>query len=156
MADFRTHLFSSLVILPTANALGHLAPAIGGSWAAVGLPTWDYPVLILLFSVHALLDSKILASCRCIDTTTDDHIGYDKYRDLPQEGRPLTLLWTLWAGSLFSTILWGAYECGYSTSIRLVCFLGLEVLWPTPLIPMYTPKRGFRLIKLKQVVSSID
>ena len=57
MTTFRNDLFSSLILLPIANACGHLAPAIGSSWAAVGMPLLDYPVIVLLFSVHTLLDS---------------------------------------------------------------------------------------------------
>lgn len=59
MASFRARLFSSLVVLPTTNALGHLAPAVGACWTAVDMPVWDVPVLVLLFSVHALLDSSL-------------------------------------------------------------------------------------------------
>jgi hypothetical protein len=57
MTAYRTRVFSSLVIFPVVNALGHLAPAIGASWAAAGRPIWDVGVLVLLLCVHILLDS---------------------------------------------------------------------------------------------------
>jgi hypothetical protein len=64
MADvqnYRRNLALSLGLLPLANAIGHLPAAIGGAWVAVGKPITDLPVLLLLFSVHMLVDS--LSTC---------------------------------------------------------------------------------------------
>ncbi|KAI1845376.1 hypothetical protein JX266_008471 [Neoarthrinium moseri] len=134
MFTARVDLFSSLVLLPTANALGHLAPAIGASWAAIGRRIWDYPVLMLLFSVHTLLD-----------------IGFDKYIDVPLEKRPGALLSSFWAGTLILLIAWSSCLCGFPTAIRIVWYIALEVFWAVPLIPLYTPRHGFRFSKLRQL-----
>ena len=150
MALFRAQLFSSLVILPTANALGHLAPAIGASWAAVQTRIWDNHVLALLFSVHALLDSPYTFICK-----HDKELmcpGYDKYRDVPRMSRPSGPAWLLWIGSLASVIAFSAYKTGYASAIQIVWYLGLEVLWAGKLIPIYTFKQGLRFVKLRQLV----
>lgn len=57
-SSYRLNAFLSLVLLPLANATGHLAPGVGALWAAVGRPLVDYPVLLLTFSVHTLIDSE--------------------------------------------------------------------------------------------------
>ncbi|KAF3005525.1 hypothetical protein E8E14_004191 [Neopestalotiopsis sp. 37M] len=133
MSICRADLFSSLVLLPVANALGHLGPAIGASWAIVGRPIWDYPILILLFSVHSLADS------------------FDKYKDIPSEKRPATIATALWVGVFMFLITWSSYVSGFASAIRIVWYLGLEVFWAIPLIPVYTSRRGFHLIKLREL-----
>ncbi|ETS74864.1 hypothetical protein PFICI_13348 [Pestalotiopsis fici W106-1] len=133
MSTSRADLFSSLVILPTANALGHLMPAVGASWATTGALVWDYPILILLFSVHTLLDS------------------FDKYRDIPSEKKPSTIITLIWAGTLMLSISGSSYVSGFSSAIRIVWFLCLEIFWAVPLIPLYSRRRGFYLVKLRQL-----
>ena len=57
--------FAGIILLPLLNGLGHLPPALGGTWAALGTRKLNPPVLVLLFSVHGLVDSKceVYGSC---------------------------------------------------------------------------------------------
>ena len=51
---------ASLLLMPVLNGLGHLAPAIGASWATVGGPIVDLPVLSAIFSLNVVVDSTFL------------------------------------------------------------------------------------------------
>lgn len=79
--------------------------------------------------------------------------GYDKFKDMPRHALPSTRLWLMWVGSLLALALGTTYQCGFDVAKRLLFFLGLELLWPTPSIPFYSrSKKGLRLVKLKDVV----
>lgn len=58
----------------------------------------------------------------------------------------------MWVGSLLTLLLGATYQCGFHVARRLLFFLAGELLWPTPSVPFYSPGKGLRLVKLKDVV----
>lgn len=155
MENYRRNVAQSLVFLPLVNGIGHLPPAIGGAWAAVGERRVDYPVLLLLFSVHMLVDS-LLTSPRTLKPIQGNFrltgAGGDKFKDMPRDTRPSAKFWVPWFGSFLSLAVWTTYLCGMGTAVQLLRFLALELLWSTPSIPFYTSKKGLHFLKLKNVV----
>lgn len=55
--DYARSTLATVFVLPFANGLMHLPPAIGATWTALGRrDVLDGPGLLLLFAIHVLID----------------------------------------------------------------------------------------------------
>lgn len=154
-SNFRQSLVKSLLISPLLTSIGHFPPAVGSSWVALGIRSNDFDVLILFWTIHMLIDSLFcpLVCDRCkLNMTT----GGDKWKDLPRASRPAAKNYLPMVLGLASFTIYNTYLCGFRTSIQLVWFIALEVLWSGPFCPTYSRKRGLHFIKLKEVVSFLS
>ncbi|KAI0156796.1 hypothetical protein GGR57DRAFT_70982 [Xylariaceae sp. FL1272] len=134
MSDYRSNWLDAMVTKPLINAAAHLAPVLGSAWAVAGEPVIDPPVLLLNFSSWMILDI------------------YDKYKDTPSQLRPAKGIFYTWLGTFFAIAACATYSCGWEVAVCVFRLLWLELLWPTPSIPTYTRKRGFKLMKLKAIL----
>ncbi|KAI9758074.1 MAG: hypothetical protein M4579_003205 [Chaenotheca gracillima] len=130
---YREDAILSLGLLPLLTGLGHLAPSLGGAWAALERPYVDVPCLIMTSTIASIVDA------------------YDKYKDTPLAARPRRWVWLSWMGLLSGLTIWSTYVCGLSIAIRIHRFLLIGMLWGTPCIPTYSAHKGFIFSKPKRL-----
>ncbi|CAI6234750.1 unnamed protein product [Periconia digitata] len=121
-------------LLPVINGAMHIPPAVSAMRATIGdEQPLDTPILLLLFSLHVLIDVM------------------DKAADLPRQTRKTWLRTIiLFASPFIALTVYGTMHCGFLALLRLLGVPFFAIIHALPLIPVYSREtRSITRVKLK-------